>query len=308
MLSAGLGIVSLRHQQEAIQDEALDHVERISILLERELSNQIDVLRTLASSPLLDGPVDEAAFAEVARRVRHDQPLWGTVSLSGPDGTRLVDVPEPVTGVPRGKVLEEASHARAIETRHPVIGRILRGPRGRPAFAVRVPAVRGDHVPYVVSAVIEPTAIRDLLFSGNIPAAWAGAVIDGEGRLVARRTGPSSTISEPAAESARAARSRAPGGIYEGANSEGEPLVTAYKVLPTSNWSVHIAIPRESLPRAGEPLLVADGGRRGGKPCARRRLLVAADARDAPGAPPGSRSGRNAAPRSAWAYHRRRRP
>jgi hypothetical protein len=80
------------------------------------------------------------------------------------------------TGVPRGKVLDEVSHARAIETRQPVIGRILRGPRGRPAFAVRVPAVRGDHVPHVVSAVIEPTAIRDLLFSGNIPAAWAGAV------------------------------------------------------------------------------------------------------------------------------------
>src|SRR5215203_5423951 len=66
VLSAALGIASLRHQQQAIEDEALDHVQRISMLLERELSAQIDILRTLTNSALLDGPVDEAAFAELA--------------------------------------------------------------------------------------------------------------------------------------------------------------------------------------------------------------------------------------------------
>ena len=47
VLSAALGIASLRQQQEAIQDEALDEVQRISMLLERELSAQVDILRTL---------------------------------------------------------------------------------------------------------------------------------------------------------------------------------------------------------------------------------------------------------------------
>jgi signal transduction histidine kinase/ActR/RegA family two-component response regulator len=245
ILSAVLGVASLRHQQETIEDEALGHVQRISILLERELSTQIEILRTLGNSPLLDSPVIEAAFAEMARRVRRDQPLWTAVVLSDPDGNRLIDVPEPVTGVPGGKVIDEISHARAVETRQPVIGRMLRGPRNRPAFAVRVPAVRGDKVTYVVSAVMEPAAVRDLLFSGPIPAAWMGAVIDGDGRLVARRTGASSTIGEPASDTALAARARASGGIYEGLNIEGDAIVTAYRVLPASNWSVHIAIPRD---------------------------------------------------------------
>jgi signal transduction histidine kinase/ActR/RegA family two-component response regulator len=245
VLSAALAIVSLRDQQKAIEREALEHVERISILLERELATHVEILRTLAHSPLFDRPVDEAAFAELARRVRRDQPLWAAVVLSDPDGNRLVDVPEPVTGVARGRIVDEASHARAVETRQLVIGRILRGPRNRPAFAVRVPAVRGDKVSYVVSAVIEPTAIRDLLFSGPVPAAWMGAVIDGEGHLVARRTGASSTIGERAAASAQAARARAPGGIYEGDNIEGDQIVIAYRVLPASNWSVHVAIPRD---------------------------------------------------------------
>jgi hypothetical protein len=126
VLSASLGIAWLRHQQEAIEDEASDHVQRIAILLERELAAQIDVLRTLAAAPLLDGDVDETGFAELARRIRRDQPLWLAVILSDADGNRLVDTPEPVTGVPRGRVIDDASHARAVETRQPVIGRILR--------------------------------------------------------------------------------------------------------------------------------------------------------------------------------------
>jgi len=245
VLSAGLGIASLRHQQEAIEREALDHVQRISILLERELATQIEILRTLANSPLLDGTVDEAAFAESARRLRRDQPLWMVVVLSDVEGNRLIDVPEPVTGVAGGKVVDEHSHARAVETRQPVIGRMLRGPRNRPAFAVRVPAVRADKVNYVVSAVIEPTAVRDLLFSGSVPGNWMGAVIDADERIVARRIGASSLVGEIASESARAAVARAPSGIYEGANREGAGAVIAYRVLPAFNWSVHIAIPRD---------------------------------------------------------------
>ncbi len=245
VLSASLGIAWLRHQQEAIEDEASDHVQRIAILLERELAAQIDILRTLAASPLLDGEVDEAGFAELARRIRRDQPLWLAVILSDADGNRLVDAPEPVTGVPRGRVIDDASHARAVETRQPVIGRVLRGPRNRPAFAVRVPVVRDDRVSHVVSAVIEPSTVRDLLFSEFIPAGWLGAVIDGDGRLVAHRTGVSSAIGEPASESAQAARTRAARGIYEDATVEAEAMIVAYRVLPASNWSVHVAIPRD---------------------------------------------------------------
>jgi signal transduction histidine kinase/ActR/RegA family two-component response regulator len=245
ILSAALGTAWLRHQQDAIAREALNHVERISILLEQELGTQVAILRTLADSALLDGPLDEAAFAELARRTRRNLPLWTTVVLSDPDGNRLVDVPEPVAGIARGRIIDMASHARAVETREPVIGRILRGPRNRPAFAIRVPAARDDHVRHVVSAVVEPTAIRDLLFSGDVPAAWLGAVIDGDGHIVARRIGASSLVGEPASDSARAAIARAASGIYEGANREGSTAVVAYRVLPGSNWSVHIAIPRE---------------------------------------------------------------
>ena len=115
-LSAALGILSLRQQQDVIEREALTHVQRVSTLLERELTAHVEILRTLANSPLLDGPLDEAAFTDWAQRTRRDLPLWLAVVLSDPRGNRIVDVPEPVTGIPRGRVVDEASHARAVET------------------------------------------------------------------------------------------------------------------------------------------------------------------------------------------------
>jgi signal transduction histidine kinase/CheY-like chemotaxis protein len=245
LLSAALGIVSLRHQQHAIEREALGHVERISILLERELRAQIELVRALAQSTLLDMPINEAAFAELARRVRRDQPAWTAIVLSDRDGNRLLDVPEPVAGSPGGKVVDQVSHARAVQTGQAVIGPVLRGPRNRPAFAIRMPATRGGAVNHVVSAVVEPTAMHDVLFSGALPEAWMGGVIDSEGRVVARRMGPLSSVGELASASTREARVRSPSGIYEGSGPEGQPILTAYRVLPDSNWSVHIAIPRD---------------------------------------------------------------
>ncbi len=245
ILSAVLGIASLRQQQRATDREALGYVEHISALLERELASQVESLRTIAHSPLLDGPANVPAFSELLQRVKADRPLWLAIVLSDPDGNRLVDLPEAVGGVRGGKVVDEISHAHAVGTRKPVVGSVRRGPRDRPAFAVRAPVVRGNSVSYVISAVVDPTAVRDLLFATGRSNEWLGAVIDGEGRLVARKTGPSSAIGELASESARSARARAPAGIYEGTSSEGLPTVTAYRVLPESNWSVHIALPRD---------------------------------------------------------------
>jgi len=244
ILSAGLMAHSLRQQQDALERDVLARVQRISDLIEQELSKQIELVQVLANSPSLDGPIDVKGFAEHAKRVRQGMPLWRYVVLSDQDGNRLVDVPEPVSGTP-GAVVEPPSHLRAVQTAQPVIGNLMRGRRNYPAFAIRAPVVRNGKVAHVVSAVVEPTAIRDMLFAAGMPNTWIGAVVDADGRIVARTSGPSSLIGQPASESARAASGRAPQGVYEGTTLEGVATVTAYRVLPLSRWSIHIGIPRE---------------------------------------------------------------
>src|SRR6266700_3083627 len=94
VLSAVLGVVALRQQRRAMEREALDQVTRISALVGRELTAQLDVLQAFAQSPLIEGVRGEVAFTEGTERLLRQHPLWRTVSLSDRYGNRLFDVPE----------------------------------------------------------------------------------------------------------------------------------------------------------------------------------------------------------------------
>ncbi|HEX6103098.1 MAG TPA: ATP-binding protein [Alphaproteobacteria bacterium] len=244
ILSAALGTAWLRQQHAAMQEDALDRVDRISALLDRELTAQITLLKLMAASPLFDGPPNEVLFFRVAESIRSELPLWNVVVLSDVQGNRLIDVPELVSGT-RGRVVDLTSHEEVVRTLKPVVGRILKGPRNRPAFAIRVPVVRNDELLFVLSAVIQPDRIIALLRAGGIPEGWTGAVLDTEGQIVARTSGPAELIGSPASAGAREAVQSATSGLYQGPNAEGKPMITAFRVLPASGWSVHIGIPRE---------------------------------------------------------------
>ncbi len=243
-LSAMLGAAWLRQQQAEMDRGALERVQRISAQLERELLAQVDLLRVVAQSPSLDGRLDESAFRDTAERTQREIPLWRFISLSDPAGNRLIDAPASRSGS-RGKVVDVASHARAVGTRSPAIGTVLRGPLNIPAFAIRVPVIRGDRLVHILSAVVAPDAISRLLLAGGLPEGWRASVIDAEGRLVARTFGDPAFIGQTATEHALAARSRGGEGLYDSVSLEGERLMVAYRMLPGLNWSVHVAIPRE---------------------------------------------------------------
>jgi hypothetical protein len=61
-----------------------------------------------------------------------------------------------------------------MRTQAPAIGPVHRGNRDRPAFAVRVPVLRGEPAEprFVLSAVVEPNNLRDLLFTAGLPQGW----------------------------------------------------------------------------------------------------------------------------------------
>ncbi|PWC56088.1 hypothetical protein TSO221_03010 [Azospirillum sp. TSO22-1] len=244
VLSAALSTAWLLHEQDEMRDDAFEQVDRMAALLDRELAAQVEVLRAVAQSPMLDGDVDQAAFAKLAERIRQDRPLWRVLSLSDPDGNRLVDVPVVIGNGP-GKVIEPDSHARVVQTRRPTIGHILRGPKNL-AFAIRVPVLRGGRVPYVLSAVVMPDGVRGLLDYG-LPPGWIAAVVDAEGFVVATsRGGNPDRIGRKASDGALAARAAAAKGLYDGPSTiEGHATKVAYRVLPDSFWSVHVGIPRD---------------------------------------------------------------
>jgi len=130
----------------------------------------------------------------------------------------------------RSSVLTLDWFAIELETTQPgTAGGILLGPRGKPAFAIRAPVIRGDKVTYVVSSGRLSGRDPHRLLAGHLPDAWISAVVDPAGRLAARTSGPNSLIGGPASASAQEAIARAAEGFHEGMSIDGVPTVTAYR-------------------------------------------------------------------------------
>ena len=261
VLSAILGASALRQAQRAMRHDASERVSDITAGVDRELKAEIEVLQTLANSPLMDGRIDDRRFDDMAGRLLRDRPLWIAVTLTDPDGSRRVDLPPLPANVPR-KVVDRESQAQAVRTGKPVVGRILRGPRGRAAFAIFVPVVRQGRVVSVLDAVVRPDAVRALLLANGLPRDWRAGVIDQAHRVVTRSIAVPDVATRPANPNAVAAMARGRQGLYRTIGVEGVPLVTAFAIMPATGWSVHVSLPesRYEAPLVRSLWLVGAGG------------------------------------------------
>ncbi len=242
-LSAMLGAGALRQGQADMQDDARDRVAYIAAGLARELQSQVEILQTVADSSLLDGRLDQARFDDVAHRLLAQRPRWIAVVRYDPDGNRLFDLPAAPAGAPH-KVIDKVDYARAVATGRPVVGSILRGPRGRAAFMVFAPITREGRVNGVLAAVIQPNDIRDLLVAARLPKGWRAGVLDQADRMVARSIPTPDVATRPANANAVAAMKRAPQGLYRTVALDQVPVVTAFQVLPDTGWSIHVSMPQ----------------------------------------------------------------
>ncbi len=241
-LSAVLGAAALRQGQKDMRRDAELSVSAIAAGVNRELDSQIDALQAIAASPVFDGTVDRAQFEVVAGRLMHDHPMWMDVTLSDPSGTRLLDSPPLPVGL-SNHVIDRISHAEAVRTARPVIGRVMRSPRGNVAFAVFVPVIRSGKVVAILGAVVRPAALHGFLQTIGLPAKWRAGVMDASHRVVTRTLAPD-LATRLATQPALDALAAAPEGVYRGLGSDNLPLIVVYKVLPESGWSIHVAMPR----------------------------------------------------------------
>ena len=243
LLSAVLGSVALRQGQKEMARDAAGRTSILAAAIDRELRAETEGLQTLSLTPMLDGRVDAARFKAYSRRLLELHPMWMDVSLTAPDGRRLVDTPDLPPKIPN-HVFDLASHAQAVQTRRPVVGRVMRSPRGQIAFAIFVPVVRDGRVLSVVNAVVRPAAVRRILLSADLPQRWRAGVIDRTQHVVTRTLAPDQST-QPAGADAKAALASAGEGVYRIVGGDGTPMVVNYRVMPTSGWSLHVGMPRQ---------------------------------------------------------------
>jgi len=243
--AGGAGWVAQRERQ-AFERGAQYRVLALSTAVDAQVASSIKTLQALAASERL-AKDDVAGFDAEARSARASQPDWLAVNLALPSGRQLINTSRPF-GAQIPDVAERESFDRVLRTAAPIVGNVALGPFERQhAFGVRVPVLRDGVVRYVLTAVVRPTSIHELLAAQRLPDDWVGVVLDANTRIVARTLDPLGSVGKYAAESLRAAVARTPEGWFHGTTLENFDVYTAYHQSPISGWTVAIAIPAEII-------------------------------------------------------------
>ena len=243
------GIIVWRTLEDArsrIEYRLLDAARADAEALDREFNGTIRVLQTLARSPLLDG-ADLAAFWAEAERAVRAQHGWFAVILLTPDGRQLVH-----TDVPYGQPLRHAAEPGSLrevrDTRRPVVGPLARGQRdSKLRFPIRVPVEREGSLRYVLTAVMEPESLTEVVRS-RLPETeeWTRAIVDPGLVIAARSRDGDRYIGRPVTAEGAARVLRPPDVPFQGTSLEGEPLYSALS-RGAFGWTTSVSVPAAVL-------------------------------------------------------------
>jgi len=246
MILVGMMAVALVGQRERAVFErgASERTLALSTALDTELMGYAHSLRLLGASPNVDAARLPAFYEEIARTLP-TQPDWASVSLFLPSGQRLLDSSRPLGGT-LPAIHERASFEEAVRSGEPTVGNLFEH-GDRHQFTVRVPVVRDGRVAFVVSAMVEPRSILEILRHQRIPDDWVAVVVDGNHRFVARTMNADESVGQLASESLRRALGDGPEGWFHGETLEGAEVYTPFITSPFSRWSVAIGIPAAAV-------------------------------------------------------------
>ncbi len=247
VMLAVVALVALGHQQSAQAQRALiERARAIGSAVDLELFNSIEALKVLALSDRLDSR-DLARFHAQAAASTQAHAGWDGLILADPAGKRLLNTRVPYGApFPGGDaVIEKESFDSVLATRQPSIGNILRGPGGRPRFAIRVPVVRDGELRYVLTAFVKPDLMLDILARQKVPQESVSTVFDAKMTVVARSRNHDQFVGMPVSSSLL----RMAHGTDEGAGLtstlEGQKVYSAFARSVASGWGIALGVPKE---------------------------------------------------------------
>ena len=208
--------------------------------VERQIASEFGVLNALATSELLDKG-DFAAFQDQAQRVIGTQPAWFAIVLIE-HGRQVMNTQVPFGGrLP--DVIDLESLDRVLATGQPQVGSVMRIPERNtePFVVVRVPVVRDGAVRFLLNALMLAHPIAGLLREQGLPQGWRIAVLDREGRYLARTASENAfdpQIGTPPRQSLRDGLANATDGIFTALTAEGLPFTGAVVPSPLTGWTI----------------------------------------------------------------------
>jgi HAMP domain-containing protein len=257
---SGLGLYALVQQQRGQTERAsLELARALATAVDGELQSSIAVLAAMASSSSLDR-ADTEAFARTAQRIVANRPQWRALILHDASGKVVAH-----TGYPQGRadlaIAEPDSFDQVVQRRSPLIGAMRRGQRGEHGVPVRMPVLRDGTLRYVLTGVIHPGAIGEVISHQRVPADWVVSVFDANGSRVARSRDHARFLGSPAAPGLqRLMMAGGNEGVGPSFAMEGQALLSAYSRNPNTGWTVAIGIPMSGVDAVAYRSALAYGG------------------------------------------------
>ncbi|HUN49396.1 MAG TPA: PAS domain S-box protein, partial [Stellaceae bacterium] len=227
-------------EQASLEQQA--HIATAEIVsdLDRDLTAETAVLRTLAASPTLQGRDFDRfrALAEEAARV-----LDVNVVVRDIQGARVFDTHSGGLRPQDGLV---DVHRRALASDRPVFSGIYVGEDRQPIVSAYVSVLQEGRPTLLLGLERQAGRVRDVLLQSSLPGGWRSSVADSEHLIIARAVMQETFVARSIAPDF-AAHLGGDSGVWRGRNLEGIEMVSAYSRSRLSGWYALVGIPAQIL-------------------------------------------------------------
>lgn len=248
LLGGWMAYITADQERSYAREAATQALTQVAHRIEGEISHEVQVAETLASSAALDRDGLQDFYLE-ATRIVAARPLWETAALTKPDKEQVLNVLRPL-GTPLGPVTDTESFNAVLRARKPVLGGL--GPYqaaiGKQLVSLRVPVIRDGELRYILTIGLLPDQIGTILAQAGLPAGWAGTVIDANEKIVARTPDTRAVRSATTTPAVQEAMARNGSNSPRAQTREGVDVETVHRTLAgTDGWSVHVGVPVSEL-------------------------------------------------------------
>jgi signal transduction histidine kinase len=236
-----------RQQQAQVQQALVERARAITSAVDNQLSNSVAALQILALSKSLDAGDIKQFYADAASAAA-TRPDWDGVILVDLAGNRLLNTRLPYGApLPGGApVVERESFEAILTSGQPLIGNLAKGPGGHTRYPIRVPVIRNGTPKYILTAVVKPDVMLEILRQQKVPAESVSAIFDGNTTVVARSRNQDQYIGTQVSKTLRLLMANTPEGWGITTTLEGQEVYSAFSRSNTTPWGVALGIPQDA--------------------------------------------------------------
>jgi signal transduction histidine kinase/CheY-like chemotaxis protein len=232
--------------QRRQQIQAAENTMRsVMAAVDAELRTSLASLDALAASPRLQARDFNGFYAE-ARALLERRPSWANIVLSDPTSQHVVNVRLPL-GAPLPRSIDPGGVEAAVRAGVPGVGNLIWSPvLNMYVFAVRLPIREGDKIPFVLTAVMRPEGVLEIVKRHVLPEGATVAVLDGNKTVVARTRGQAQWVGRPPSATFLQMLERGENAAVT-TTLEGVSVYTVYHRSTETGWSAAIGIPTATV-------------------------------------------------------------